>query len=204
MVQSRFSGLVAFLLMVVCTLSFTLATWLGTIAPIAAQPLQSPLNRLQQPSTLLSNAPTREIAMGSKPLFSFSGKRPTNLGITAGKLSACPSSPNCVNSQTPTGDAEHSIAPIAYKSASSEVIPKLKAVIEGMERTKIVTETADYLYAEFTSALMGYVDDVEFYLDPTTPGQLQVRSASRLGQSDLGVNRKRIEEIRSQLMGLEV
>jgi uncharacterized protein (DUF1499 family) len=75
---------------------------------------------------------------------------------------------------------------------------KLKAVIDSLERTKVVTATDDYLYVEFTSALMGFVDDVEFYFDPSTPGQLQVRSASRLGQSDLGVNRKRIETIRAK------
>lgn len=199
MVQSRFSGLVALLLTVVCSGVWTLASWFGPIAPIAAQPSHS----LIHPPILLSTAPTGEIAMGSKPLFSFSGKRPANLGLTDGKLATCPNSPNCVNSQTPASDAEHSIAPITYKSASSEVMSKLKSVLEGMERTQIVTETGDYLYAEFTSALMGYVDDVEFYLDPSTPGQLQVRSASRLGQSDLGVNRKRIEAIRAKLAEVE-
>ncbi|MBD0265996.1 MAG: DUF1499 domain-containing protein, partial [Tolypothrix sp. Co-bin9] len=59
-------------------------------------------------------------------------------------------------------------------------------------------ESNDYLYAEFKSALMGFVDDVEFYLDPKAK-VIQVRSASRLGQSDLGVNRKRIETIRAKL-----
>ncbi|HEY9647011.1 MAG TPA: DUF1499 domain-containing protein, partial [Chroococcidiopsis sp.] len=67
---------------------------------------------------------------------------------------------------------------------------------EGLERTKIITATSDYLYAEFSSKLMGFVDDVEFYLSPAD-GVIHVRSASRLGQSDLGVNRKRIEDIRA-------
>jgi uncharacterized protein (DUF1499 family) len=138
-----------------------------------------------------------EIAMGSKPLFSFSGKRPAELGVKSGQLTACPNTPNCVNSQA--GDAEHKIAPIAYQSAPAAALTQLKAVIAEMERTAVVSETSDYLYVEFTSALMGYVDDVEFYFDPSTPGQLQVRSASRLGKSDLGVNRKRIEEIRAKL-----
>lgn len=137
--------------------------------------------------------------MGSKPLFSFSGKRPSNLGVQAGKLAACPGTPNCVNSQIAPEDAEHYIVPIAYSSTPTEALSQLKQVIEGMERTQIISETEDYLYAEFTSALMGFVDDVEFYLDPATPGQLQVRSASRLGESDLGVNRKRIEAIRVRL-----
>ena len=184
MVQSRLTFFVALLLSTFC--------WLGTIAPTAAQP-----------TATLSTASTVEIAMGSKPLFSFSGKQPTNLGVKEGKLAACPNTPNCVSSQALDTDAEHKIAPIAYKSAPTEAMAKLKSVIQGMERTKIVTETNDYLYVEFTSALMGFVDDVEFYLDPSTPGQLQVRSASRLGQSDLGVNRKRVEEMRAKLFQLE-
>ncbi|MDY6901863.1 MAG: DUF1499 domain-containing protein, partial [Cyanobacteriota bacterium] len=73
----------------------------------------------------------------------------------------------------------------------------LKKVIESEDRTKIINESPDYLYAEFKSALMGYVDDVEFYLDSSS-NTIHVRSASRLGQSDLGVNRKRIETIRTK------
>lgn len=191
MVQSRFSGLIA--------LCLTVVFWLGTIAPIAAQPA------LSSESTALSTVvvPIVGIAMASKPLFSFSGKRPDNLGIQAGKLAVCPNSPNCVSSQAVIGDAEHHIASIAYQSAPTEVMTKLKSVLGSMERVAVITETEDYLYAEFTSALMGFVDDVEFYLDPTTPGALQVRSASRLGQSDLGANRKRIEEIRAKLATAE-
>jgi uncharacterized protein (DUF1499 family) len=67
-----------------------------------------------------------------------------------------------------------------------------------MEGSTIIEENNSYLYAEFKSKLMGYVDDVEFYLDSNT-NSVQVRSASRLGKSDLGVNRKRVEEIRSKL-----
>ena len=70
-----------------------------------------------------------------------------------------------------------------------------------MPRTKIVTENETYLYAEFASNLMGFVDDVEFYLDKTA-GVIHVRSASRLGQSDLGVNRQRIEAIRAASNGV--
>ena len=75
---------------------------------------------------------------------------------------------------------------------------KLKGAIESLGKTKIITATDNYLYAEFTSALMGFVDDVEFLVDDGAK-VIQVRSASRLGESDLGVNRKRIETIRTQL-----
>ena len=74
---------------------------------------------------------------------------------------------------------------------------KLKTVIGDMEKTKIITETDNYLYTEFTSKLMGFVDDVEFLLDDNSK-VIQVRSASRLGESDLGVNRQRIETIRTK------
>ena len=137
--------------------------------------------------------------MAGKSLLSFSGTRPQNLGVTQGKLAPCPSSPNCVCSDAT--DAEHNIAPIACKSPET-AIATLKSIIQALERTAIIQVSADYLYAEFTSALMGYVDDVEFYISAGT-NVVQVRSASRLGKSDLGVNRKRIEAIRAQFAQVE-
>ena len=77
----------------------------------------------------------------------------------------------------------------------------LKLVIRSIPRSIIIKETNNYLYAEFTSKLMGFVDDVEFYFDDDGKF-IQVRSASRLGESDLGVNRQRIEEIRAKLTSL--
>jgi len=128
----------------------------------------------------------------------FSGTRPDNLGVNNGKLTACPNSPNCVSSQSPSSDETHFIQPLKYTSTTEKALADLKNVIESEDRTTIINETSDYLYAEFKSALMGYVDDVEFYLDSSI-NTIHVRSASRLGQSDLGVNRKRIETIRTKL-----
>ncbi|MDZ8259090.1 DUF1499 domain-containing protein [Nostoc sp. ChiQUE01b] len=125
----------------------------------------------------------------------FAGKRPNNLGINNGKLASCPNSPNCVSSQST--DASHQIAPLTFASTPEEAITNLKQIIESLPRTKIITDNKDYLYAEFKSALLGFVDDVEFYLDRNT-NVIHVRSASRLGQSDLGVNRQRIETIRAK------
>jgi uncharacterized protein (DUF1499 family) len=125
----------------------------------------------------------------------FTGKRPNNLGVRDGRLATCPTSPNCVSSQST--DTVHQIAPLYFTSTPEEAINKLKSVIQSLPRTKIITESPDYLYAEFQSALLGFVDDVEFYLDRNA-NVIQVRSASRLGQSDLGVNRKRIETIRAK------
>ena len=126
----------------------------------------------------------------------FAGKRPTNLGVQSGKLAPCPSTPNCVNSQSQ--DSEHKIEPLTYNSSAAQAIADLKTVIQSFPKTKIVAETDNYLYAEFTIKLIGFVDDVEFYVDDAAK-TIHVRSASRLGQSDLGVNRKRIETLRAKL-----
>ena len=126
----------------------------------------------------------------------FSGSRPANLGIQAGKLAACPATPNCVSSQA--ADGTHTIAPLTYTSTREAAFAKLKSVVRSLPRTQIITETDTYIYAEFTSKLMGFVDDVEFALDPASSA-IQVRSASRLGESDLGVNRDRIQAIRAAL-----
>nr|WP_290225975.1 DUF1499 domain-containing protein [Trichocoleus desertorum] len=130
----------------------------------------------------------------------FAGKRPTNLGVQNGSLTPCPRTPNCVNSQSTNPICQ--IAPLTYNSTGTQAIADLKTVIQNLERTTIVTERPNYLYAEFKSALLGYVDDVEFYLDEVQH-VIQVRSASRLGKSDLGVNRKRIETIRAKLQALQ-
>ncbi len=166
----------------------TLLCWFGYNAPAFAQTLRT--------SDPIALSRTVELAeFGGTPLFSFAGNRPTNLGVKQGQLLACPNTPNCVNSQST--DPKSQIAPLPFSGSPTEAITRLKTVIEGQPRTKIITEDSNYLYAEFTSALMGFVDDVEFYLDEAA-GVIHVRSASRLGQSDLGVNRKRIETIRSQ------
>jgi uncharacterized protein (DUF1499 family) len=127
-------------------------------------------------------------------MFKFSGTRPTDLGVKDGRLKASPDSPNCVCSYD--SDKEHGIAPIAWDKSSGEAIAALKQVIQAMAGSEIIIESNDYLYAEFTTKLMGYVDDVEFYVNG---GAIQLRSASRLGKSDLGLNRKRIEAIRAAM-----
>jgi len=150
---------------------------------------------LSCPSTALALPETPSIvAVGG--LFSLSGDRPSELGVTDGLLAPCPTSPNCVSSQS--RDSKHRIEPLLLEGTPAEAMEKLKAIIADLPRTEIIEATDNYLYAEFTSSLMGFVDDVEFYIDPTEK-VIQVRSASRLGESDLGVNRKRIETIRKKL-----
>jgi uncharacterized protein (DUF1499 family) len=127
----------------------------------------------------------------------FSGQRPKNLGVKDGQLASCPDSPNCVSSQASKTDAEHYIEPLTFSTDAESAMAQLKQIVNNAERAAVINSTSDYLYAEFSSQLMGFVDDVEFYLDAEN-NLIHVRSASRLGQSDLGVNRKRIEAIRQQ------
>ncbi len=124
-----------------------------------------------------------------------SGKRPSNLGAPEGKLNPCPSSPNCVSSQAPSDDKEHFIEPLKYASGMEKAKDSLVKAINSMKRSKIIIQKDNYLYAEFTSALLRFVDDVEFYFDDAKK-IIHVRSASRLGYGDMGVNRKRVEELR--------
>lgn len=130
----------------------------------------------------------------------FAGKQPNNLGVKDGLLTPCPNTPNCVSSQS--SDTVHKIQPFTYKSTPQEAFANLKKIIQSRPRTKIITETENYIYAEFTIPVIGFVDDVEFYLDEAAKA-IHVRSASRLGQSDLGVNRKRIETLRAKLQEVE-
>lgn len=126
----------------------------------------------------------------------FAGTQPSNLGVEQNRLIPCPSTPNCVSSQSENLDQY--IKPLMNPDGQITVT-KLKEVIESQPRTQIIAQTDDYLYAQFTSRWFGFVDDVEFYFNPEKPGRIDVRSASRLGESDLGVNRKRIETLRELL-----
>ncbi len=90
------------------------------------------------------------------------------------------------------------IAPLAVSGDAGTAMARLKAVVEAMPGAKVIESRPDYLYAQFTTRLMKYVDDTEFWLDPAA-GVIQVRSASRVGGKDYGVNRKRIEEVRRLL-----
>lgn len=125
-------------------------------------------------------------------LFSLMARKPANLGVTDGKLAPCPPTPNCVCTQA--ADPGHRIEPITFTGSSTKARDRLKTVLAGFPRVRIVTEMDNYLHAEFTSLLFRFVDDVEFLIEPG--GTIHFRSASRAGRSDLGVNRARMEAIR--------
>lgn len=130
----------------------------------------------------------------------FSGTRPGYLGVTDGRLARCKRTPNCVSSQADPADAEHYVAPIAFRGTPAEAMAALRAAIAAMPRTHVVRAEGAYLYAEFRSKLMGFVDDAEFLHDAAA-GVIHARSASRLGRRDFGVNRARIEAIRAAIAG---
>ena len=144
------------------------------------------------------------VAVGAGQLGFLQGKAPTDLGVRNGKLKPPSSTENSVTSQAALyGDHPQrnyaDIAPLPLKGGNGRyTLSRIKAIVEGMDGAKVVKSDPDYLYAQFTSKLMKYVDDVEFWFDPAA-NAIQVRSASRVGRGDMGVNRKRIEAVRSAL-----
>ena len=128
----------------------------------------------------------------------LAGKRPSNLGAKDGRLAPPKRTPNCVSSQADPSDAEHYVAPIAFEGAPADAMAAAKRAVESMERSRLVREERGYLYAEFASKLLGFVDDLELLFDEKAR-VFHVRSASRLGRRDFGVNRKRVEVLRSAL-----
>ncbi len=114
------------------------------------------------------------------------------------RLKPCPSSPNCVSSLAP--DAAHRIAPFAFAGNAADSLAKVKAAALSFPRTRLAEEEPGYVRMTFRSAVFGFVDDVELEVDEAAK-VIHVRSASRVGRLDFGVNRKRVEAIRSKLGG---
>lgn len=132
----------------------------------------------------------------------FRGASPDNLGVDdQGQLAACPASPNCVVSQQ--ADDTHAIAPFTYQSDRETARKALLDVLSVVPGATVVAQTEDYIRFEAQSRLLGFVDDGEFYL-PADENIIHLRSAARLGESDLGVNRRRLEQIRLALKDLGV
>jgi uncharacterized protein (DUF1499 family) len=119
-------------------------------------------------------------------------RRPRNLGVTGGRFAPCRRTPNCVSSQADPADKEHYIAPIAWRGSVAE----LRRELEALPLARIVQEEQRYLYAEFRTPILRFVDDVEFFQEGEL---LHVRSASRLGRRDFGANRRRVEQLRAYL-----
>jgi uncharacterized protein (DUF1499 family) len=114
------------------------------------------------------------------------------IGITDGRFYPCPKSPNCVSTQSTS--EKHKMEPIKYSSTLEEAKMKILNIINSLKRTRIKTETENYIHVEFRSGFFRFVDDVEFYFNDSEKA-IHFRSAARLGYSDLGVNKKRMENI---------
>lgn len=145
------------------------------------------------------------LILASARLDLFAGSAPTDLGLRDGKFKPPSKTPNSVSSQADQWP-DHSqqvtaaIAPLALLGDGSATVARLSQLVEGMDGARIVERRSDYLYAQFTTRLMRFVDDTEFWFDPAAR-VVQVRSASRVGQNDQGVNRARVETIRARLTG---
>jgi uncharacterized protein (DUF1499 family) len=143
------------------------------------------------------------LAIAAGQLGFLQGTAPTDLGVHDGRLKPPSMTENSVTSQAALYP-DHpqrkyaDIAPLALKGDGPATIAKIKAIVEGMDGAKVVKSERDYLYAQYTTKLMRYMDDVEFWFDPAAK-VIQVRSASRVGRGDLGVNRKRVEAVRAAL-----
>ncbi len=128
---------------------------------------------------------------------------PTDLGARDGRLKPPSMTENSVTSQAalyPDHPQRNyaDIAPLAVKGDGPATLARIKAIVESMSGAKVVKSDPDYLYAQFATQFMKFVDDVEFWFDPAS-SVIQVRSASRVGRRDFGVNRKRIEAVRVEL-----
>lgn len=134
------------------------------------------------------------MAMAGMMVFSL-GCKGSAIGLSGKALRPCPKSPNCVSSMAE--DEKHHIAPLTYEGSAAEARARLIAILESAKRVEIISSTENYIHAEFTSLIFRFVDDVEFYFGDGQP-IIHLRSASRVGYSDLGANRKRIEAIRGQ------
>ena len=131
------------------------------------------------------------------------GRAPDGLGVSDGRLAPPSATDNSVSSQAGLwpGHPQHEAAriePLALVGDGPATLQRLHDIVAAMPGARIVRFEGDYLRAEFTTPLMQFTDDAEFWLDREA-GVVQVRSASRLGRSDLGANRRRIEAIRAGL-----
>lgn len=142
-------------------------------------------------------------AIGAGQAGLFQSSVPTDLGVYGGKLKPPSVTDNSVSSQAalypdhPQHQAAQ-IAPLPLRADGPATIARIKSVVLTMAGAKVIKSDTDYLYAQYTTPLMKFVDDVEFWYDPAAQA-IQVRSASRIGKGDMGVNRKRIEAVRAAL-----
>lgn len=126
---------------------------------------------------------------------------PVSYSYAIESLAPCPVSPNCAVSQN--ADPDHAIDPIVYHVDKETAKQTLLKVLSVVPRTQVIAQTDNYIHAISKSRIFKFVDDVEFYF-PSNESVIHIRSASRVGESDFGVNRRRLEQIRLALQDLEI
>lgn len=136
------------------------------------------------------------LLLAASVLSGCSGERPDDLGVRMGTLAPCPGTPNCVHTGLRHPEGTEPMF-LAGRVMPDEMMPSLRSVVESMPRTTIVEEADFYIRAEARSLIFRFVDDLELYVTPDR--ELIVRSASRLGEGDMGVNARRVEELRARL-----
>lgn len=117
-------------------------------------------------------------------------------GMINNKFKPCPKTPNCVSTMAPKEDKKHFITPISYNSSQEEAVEKMIQIINSLKGTTITVKDINYIHAIFSTKLLRFKDDVEFYFDDSSK-IIHFKSASRIGSSDLGTNRKRMEKIKN-------
>ena len=143
--------------------------------------------------------------VGAAQLGLLGGSAPPDLGVTKGRLEPPSSTPNSVSSQSNLypghpQQAYAAIEPLKFSGDGEAAMVRLASLLTRLPGTVVVVQRSDYLYAQSSTRLLKFTDDVEFLLDKSA-GAIQVRSASRLGRKDFGVNRARIEDIRARFQG---
>jgi uncharacterized protein (DUF1499 family) len=134
----------------------------------------------------------------------LSGRKPSDLGVRDGRLKPPSRTPNSVSSQAQLHAGSDALVeyaqidPLAGGGDLAATMARLRSVLEAMPGARIAESRPDYLYVQFTTRWLKFVDDAEFWASPAE-GVIHVRSASRLGRRDFGVNRRRIEELRALL-----
>lgn len=132
------------------------------------------------------------LAVMAAMMFIKNQQVPKNLGVKDGKLFEVPDTPNGVSTQTTV--IEKQVSPLAYKESLEASKEKIKKAIDDYGGGEIIKEEANYLYVVFTTGTMQYKDDAEFYFDDASQ-LIHFRSASRVGKSDMGLNKKRYETL---------
>jgi uncharacterized protein (DUF1499 family) len=145
----------------------------------------------------VAGGPARGVVLGLAVVFlACAGVVSERAGVAGGGVSACPSSPNCVCSETESG--AHFVESLRFHGDPQAAWSAAERIVRGMPRTRIVEFDSDFLHAESRSAVFGFVDDLELWLRASEK-RIAVRSASRVGWSDMGVNGRRVETLRRSL-----